>query len=377
MRLCGPFLKHRKALFSPSVGIRRSFGNRTTRRVVLPKPGPPSAFVYETLEEEDLSGVALENREVEVQVAACAVAYRDLIDRSGGFPFMNEPTVLGHEFSGRVTKVGANSSLEVGDRVVSLHWAQYDRSAWPAPFDHADAMKTFLGLTCDGGYQDYVRTHETAFVKIPNPTFLTAIEAAPTMSTFGTVWQGAVVRGGLKESERVLVTGAAGGVGSAAVSMAARLGAHVIGATGSVETKQEYIKGLGAAEVISAERGFSKQLGRDNLVDMVIENVGAPTFTDSLRSLKPGGRLVLIGNVTNESVSLPLGLCILNSLSVIGTDSIEGSELEKMFLWMEKEGLKPSIDRILPLEQAATAHEMVEQRAVSGRIVLDVNSSIW
>ena len=139
MRLCGPFLKRRKALFSPSVGIRRSFGNRTTRRVVLPKPGPPSAFVHETLEEEDLSGIALENREVEVQVAACAVAYRDLIDRSGGFPFMNEPTVLGHEFSGRVTKVGANSSLEVGDRVVSLHWAQYDGSAWPAPFDHPRA----------------------------------------------------------------------------------------------------------------------------------------------------------------------------------------------------------------------------------------------
>ena len=86
---------------------------------------------------------------------------------------------------------------------------------------------------------------------------------------------------------------------------------------------------------------------------------------------------MLIGNVTNEAVSLPLGLCILNSLSVIGTDSIEGSELEKMFLWMEKEGLKPSIDHVLPLEEAAKAHEMIEARAVNGRIVLDVNSSIW
>ena len=376
MQVCAPFLKHRPAWALAGFGVRRSFASRPARRVLLPAPGPPSSFVNETVEPGS-SETVLGDREVEVQVAACAVAYRDIIDRTGGCPFMNQPTVLGHEFSGRVTRAGASSSLQEGDRVVSLHWAQYDQEAWPAPFGHKDAMKTFLGLTCDGGYQDYVTTHETAFVKVPNPKFLTGVEAAPAMSTFGTVWQGAVVRGGLRRNERVLVTGAAGGVGSAAVCMAARLGAHVIGTTGSVDAKQEYIKSLGAAEVISAEKGFSKQLGRGNLVDMVIENVGAPTFTDSLRSLKPGGRLVLIGNVTNEAVSLPLGLCILNSLSVIGTDSIEGSELEKMFLWMEKEGLKPSIDHVLPLEQAAKAHEMIEERAVNGRIVLDVNSSIW
>ena len=350
---------------------------KTIKRVILNKPGPSKNLKYEN--NIMINNNPLKEREVEVKVAACAVAYRDIIDRTGGFPFMNQPTILGHEFSAVVTQSGSNSNLNIGDKVVSLHWGQYDGEAFPSPFLHKNAMKTFLGLTCDGGYQDYVTTHETAFVKVPNPEFFTGIEASPVMSTFGTVWQGAVVRGKLKKNERVLVTGASGGVGSSAVILASRLGAHVIGTTGNVEKNQDHIKSLGARECISAEKGFSKTLEKNNnLVDMVIENVGAPTFSDSLRSLKPGGRLVLIGNVTNENVKLPLGLCILKSLSIIGTDSIECNELEKLFLWMEKENIKPPIDQVMPLADAANAHELLENRDVNGRIVLDVNNEeLW
>jgi NADPH:quinone reductase-like Zn-dependent oxidoreductase len=290
---------------------------------------------------------------------------------------MNKPTVLGHEFSGVVEAVGPGCSLRPGDRVVSLHWAQLGGAAFPSPFERKDSMKTFLGLTCDGGYEEFVTTHETAFVKVPNPQKFTAIEAAPVMSTFGTVWQGCVVRGKLQKGERVLVTGAAGGVGGSAVAMLKKLGAHVIGATGDVPGKGDYIRSLGADEVIDSKLGFSKLVSQQNGVDMAVECVGAPTFTDSLRSLKPGGRLVLIGNVTNASVSLPLGLCIVKSLSVIGTDSIESKELEKLFVWLDSNGVKPRIDRVLPLEQAAEAHRQLEQRRVVGRIVLDVNSGIW
>lgn len=173
----------------------------------------------------------------------------------------------------------------------------------------------------------------------------------------------------------VLVTGAAGGVGGAAVAMAARLGCHVIGATGSIATKGAYIKSLGGDDVIDSSPGFSKKLKHG--VDMVIECVGAPTFNDSLRCLKPGGRLVLIGNVTNASSQLPLGLCIVKSLNIIGTDSIEASELQKLFLWLEEQGLRPTVDRIMPLEEVSSAHQLLEERQVTGRIVLDVNKKLW
>jgi acryloyl-coenzyme A reductase len=288
---------------------------------------------------------------------------------------MNQPTVLGHEFSGVVRSVGPNSDLKPGDRVVSLHWAQYGGEAWPSPFLHKKAMKTFLGLTCNGGYGEFVTCHETAFVRVPNPLDWTAIQAAPVMSTFGTVWQGAIITGGLKGGERVLVTGAAGGVGSSAVSIGSKIGAYVIGTTGNASTKGDYIRSLGANEVITAAPGFSKELKEG--VDMVIECVGAPTFTDSLRSLKPGGRLILIGNVTNSSTSLPLGLCIVKSLSVIGTDSIEASNLSALFSWMDSHKMRPHVDIVLPLEDASEGHRMVEERIVNGRVVLDVNSHIW
>ena len=341
--------------------------------MTLFEPGSADAL---TLQSVDFNPEApLKERQVLIRVAACAVAYRDIIDRSGGFPFMNKPTVLGHEVAGVVVSAAPDSKLSPGDRVVSLHWGQYDGEAWPSPFLHKKSMKTFLGLTCNGGYAEYMTTHDTAFVKVPHANKWSAIDAAPVMSTFGTVWQGAVVRGRLQRCERVLVTGAAGGVGSAAVSIASRLGAYVIGSTGNMHTKSDFIRGLGANEVIPSNEGFHKSLSEG--VDMVIECVGAPTFADSLRALKPGGRLVLIGNVTNANAKLPLGLCIVKSLSVIGTDSIEANELLALFNWLEAENIRPSISRVFPLEEVADAHRLLEERAVSGRVVLDINSSIW
>jgi acryloyl-coenzyme A reductase len=344
----------------------------TMRQVILREPGPRTALTPELVvfsPNQDL-----QDRQALVRVAACAVAYRDIIDRTGGFPFMNKPTVLGHEVAGVVERAAADSKLKAGDRVVSLHWGQYDGEAWPSPFLHKKAMKSFLGLTCNGGYAEYMTAHDSAFVKVPSPKQWTAIDAAPVMSTFGTVWQGAVVRGGLTKNERVLVTGAAGGVGSSAISIASRLGAYVIGATGSVTKKAAFMKSLGASEVIDSSSGFSKSIGG---VDMVIECVGAPTFSESLRALKPGGRLILIGNVTNANAQLPLGLCIVKSLSVIGTDSIEANELPKLFDWLDNEKLRPTVDKVMSLEEAVEAHRLVEERSVTGRIVLDVNSAIW
>ena len=198
---------------------------RTMRAVVLPEPGPATNFDYricDTPQLSDYSGRATEA--VRVRVHSCAVAFRDVIDRTGGFPFMQQPTVLGHEFAGVVESVGDDvEHLVPGDRVVSLHWAQ--DLGWPAPFDSKAAMDTFLGLTCNGGYAEYCVTHHSAFVKIPaSCSNWTPNEAASIVSTFGTVYQGVMKTAGLArdvhgneaERRRVVVTGAGGGVGSAA-----------------------------------------------------------------------------------------------------------------------------------------------------------------
>jgi len=223
-----------------------------------------------------------------------------------------------------------------------------------------------LGISTDGGYAEYCTLDAGALVKVPEPAAWSAVEAAPVMSTYGTVWQGARVRGRLQSGENVLVTGASGGVGSAAVQIAKALGCHVTGVTTSAH-KEAYVRSLGADEVIvmaavgegdidGGKSGGGSSFNRHEIVrrlggfDLCVECTGEPTFLPALRSLRPEGRLVLVGNVNNSVVGLPLGLCILNSLTVVGSDSISAAALRELFLFLDGEQggprLRPTIHSV-------------------------------
>lgn len=280
-----------------------------------------------------------------------------------------------------VAEEGAQEhGLMAGDRVVSLHWSQ--RQAWPSPLRrNAGVVESMLGISCDGGYADYCTADAGAFVRVPDASKWSAIEAAPVMSTYGTVWQGARERASLRGSDDVLVTGSSGGVGSAAVQLGKLLGCNVTGVT-SNPSKADYVRSLGADQVIVMDD--KRQFSRDEIVksmggfDVSIECVGSPTFEQALRSLRPEGRLVLVGNVDNATAPLPLGLCILNSLSVVGSDSISAQALTELFQLLDKNPhVRPTIDRVLPLEDAMEAHKLLETRGVTGRLVLQVSEDNW
>mgnify|MGYP006111483263 FL=1 len=318
--------------------------------------------------------------EVVVAVDACAVAYRDVLDRTGAFPFIKKDAVLGHEFAGTVVSAGMNtSSLSVGDRVVSLHWDQQE--AWPSPLTRKSAVNSFLGLTADGGYSEFCTIGEGALVKTP-PGW-SAVDAAPVMSTFGTIWQGAKVRAQLTSDDVVLVTGASGGVGSASIQLCKAMGCKKIIATTSSSDNIDYLQTLGADHVIVVDRDQPISFHRDPSifdhggVNVVLENVGGPTFLSSLKALAPEGRLVLVGNVLNDTIPLPLGLCILNSLKIVGSDSIAASELEHLFTFLTKNNVRPNVDDILPLEKVMDAHKQLEQATTTGRVVLKVSENNW
>lgn len=255
-----------------------------------------------------------------------------------------------------------------------------------------------LSLFCVRGNTEFCTAPAGCFVRVPSSWTGTAAEAAPVMSTYGTVWQGAVVRGGLRAGDTVLVTGASGGVGSSAVRLCKRLGCKVLAVTTS-PSKEKFVRSLGADEVILATAGsageamsaFNKDdTVRRNEPDLAIECTGGPGFTSSLRSLRPEGKLVLVGNVDNSSESLPLGLCILKSLSIIGSDSISATALSDLFKFMDGGGkqlcagggasappLRPEIHSTIPLEMVADAHAKLEARSVAGRIVLQVSDDTW
>ena len=335
---------------------------KTYRALRLREPGPITNFVMESLPLK-----APGPGEVVIKVGACAIAFRDVLDRQGAFKFINRPTVLGHEFAGTIAAVGEGvARRKVGDNVCSLHWDQ--DAAWPSPLNKVGAVDSMFGLTCDGGYAEYVTAKQGSVVTAPN--WLSAVEASSIMSTFGTVWEGAITRGGLCGGQRVLVTGASGGVGSAAVSLCKALKCEVTGVTSS-SAKADYVKSLGCDDVVVA--GPSGEF-KAKPHDMVIECVGGPTFAGSLRATAPGGKIILLGNVENSKVSLPLGFCILNSVSIVGSDSIRAAGFEnELAPFMQHHKLKPEKVTVKPLEEAGQAHDDLEKRRVCGRIVLQVD----
>lgn len=340
--------------------VRRALS--TMRAVVLREKGSPEQLVVEPAAAKPQPGPG----QARIRVCATSVCYRDLLDRQGAFPFMQLPTILGHEVVGVVDALGppapelTTSTLRIGDRVASIHWAP--KRGFVGEHSPSGAIDhSFLALTANGGYAEFLTQFESGLVALPTDlaSAFSAKEASTVMGTYGTVWRGAITKGRLVAGETVLVTGASGGVGSAAVQLARALGCRVFAAT-TAPDKEAYLRSIGAHEVLvvpSSADGKVAGLDKHPVVkaaggvDLVVEAVGGPTFESALRSLKAGGRLVLVGNVTNATASLPLGLCILKSLQVIGSDSITEAELLACFRFLRDHKIRPPIDRVLKLEE--------------------------
>ena len=349
---------------------------KTCRAMLLPKASPAAQFQFTS----NHPVRSPESHEVVVKIDACAVAYRDVLDRTGAFPFIKPNIALGHEFAGTVVSKGdRTNNLSIGDRVVSLHWDQ--KEAWPSPLTRSGPVNSFLGLTTNGGYSEYCTIAEGALVATPSGW--NSIDAAPVMSTFGTIWQGAKVRANMTKKDIVLITGASGGVGSASIQLCKAMGCQRIIAVTSSSTNIDYLHEIGADHVIVTKKGEDASFHKEKIihdtggVDVVLENVGAPCFAASLKALRPEGRLVLIGNVSNAKIDLPLGLVILNSLKIVGSDSIEGKELKECFEFLTQHNVRPMIDQVMELEDVMEAHVMLENASTAGRVVLDISKDGW
>jgi len=173
----------------------------------------------------------------------------------------------------------------------------------------------------------------------------------------------------------LLVTGSSGGVGSAAIQMASKRG-EVIAATTRPD-KVDYLKSLGATHVIvgQPEAMSRNALFKDHPIDVVLETVGEPYLNSSLRTLRPGGRLVLVGNVTNGKTSFGIGLPIINELEIIGGDSVTRQELLETFEYLDDWEIRPRIHRTYKLSEANEAQAELLAGNCCGRIVLATSSS--
>jgi NADPH:quinone reductase-like Zn-dependent oxidoreductase len=339
------------------------------RAVVLERTGSAAELHCRDWPEPEISGDG-----VLVKVHAAGVCGRDLIDRRGGFPMMKLPTVLGHEFAGEVVAVGSEvREFSRGNRVANLHrpWCGDCASCVAGETIDCERAWQSFGHTIDGAYAELVAAPARALVKIPEG--VDDLQAASLGCTAAVAFRALTRVAGVRMGETVLVTGASGGVGLAALGLARLAGARVIATTGS-ESKAEALRAAGADEVVVMEEGgfagHVKSLTGGGGVNVALELTGAATFKESLRSLRPHGRLVVIGNIDVGKVSVSLGPLILFAHRIVGMRSYSRFDLETCFDLVKRGRLRPVVDRTLPLEKAREAHELLESRAVTGRVML-------
>ncbi len=311
---------------------------------------------------------------VRVKVKATALNHLDLWVRKGWRGLSLElPHTLGSDISGVVDACGEEvTDLLPGAEVLvspGLSCGHCERCLRGE--DHLCKSYRVVGEHVAGGYAEYLCVPRRNLV--PKPARLSFEEAACLPLTFLTAWTMLVRRAQLQPGETVLVQAAGSGVGSAAVQIAKLLGATVI-ATASTDAKLEKAKALGADHLINyARQDFLaevKRLTRRRGVEVVFEHVGGETFEKSVACLPYGGRLVTCGATSGHAVKLDLRVLFYKRISLLGSTMGSKADLFRVLEQVEAGRLRPVLDRVLPLEQAALAHRLLADRAQFGNVVL-------
>lgn len=329
---------------------------------------------YDVLVERTVEVPRPSRGEVLLRVRGCGVCYRDTIVRRG-FMRSKAPVIPGHEVSGEVVDFGDGvEGFERGDLVASLIYS-YDPSdpGCSGGRENLCQSRASIGEDRDGCYAEYVALPYWILVRIGDPGAAPPEAYSIAACVVGTSIRAVKTLGNVSRGELVLVTGAGGGVGIHALQVAKALGASVIAVTRS-EEKARVLEKLGADHVVISRTGFSEEvrkLSGGEGADLVVETVGGPTLEQSLRSVRRGGRVALIGNVDPRPQSLLLGLVILREVKIIGVMNSTRRELDEAVDLMRRGLVKPQI-RTIPLEEDAVrkAHRELEAGSSVGRIVI-------
>lgn len=298
--------------------------------------------------------------EVLVQVAACGVGYVDALVALGRYQVKPPlPHTPGSEVAGRVVKLGPDvAGLAIGDRVMA---------------------------NARGGFAEWAIAPAAGVRQIPDR--MAFAEAAGFHINYVTALHGLKDRANLQAGETVLVLGAAGGLGAAAVQVAKLIGARVVAAASS-EAKREFCHGLGADEVLdTAPEGWRDRLkaacgGKGP--DVVFDPVCGPLFEPAFRSLSWRGRHLVLGFVGGPIPALPANLPLMKGAALVGVDvrqfmlferALAAAHLDQLLAWAGEGRLTQPVGRSFPLEDYAQALEFALSGQGHGKTVLEVGGA--
>jgi acryloyl-coenzyme A reductase len=286
---------------------------------------------------------------------------------------MRPPLVQGHEFAGEVVEVGEGvKRLQLGDRVVCMYTDSCGICDQCMGGDErcCTGVSEAYGLTTNGGYAEYALVAERGLARLAEG--LSYEQGACMWSAVGVGYNNVAHKAAVRQGEVVLVTGASGGVGLAALQSVKLLGAQAWVVTSS-EAKAARLEALGADVVITDDgKGFHRKIRarRPEGVDAVIECVGSPTLGSSLKSTRRYGRIVVVGNIDPDPFPLRVGSLVVNAIDLLGSDNVTRRALAEASALVLEGKLEVVIDRVLPLSEAASAQRLLEERGAFGRIVL-------
>ena len=333
------------------------------RAIVLYGHGERDQLVYELDYPDPQPGP----HDVLLRVGATSVNYHDIFTRRGmpGIK-IDFPLIAGCDLAGAIVKTGEEvAAWSPGDRVLV------------DPIRIEEGVYKLVGETTNGGRAELVTVHASSLIRLPDSLGYEAAACLPT--AYATAYRMMSTRGAVDTGDTVLVLGASGGVGTACVLLAKQVGAEVIACTTSA-TKAEQLCALGADHVIDytthdLRSEIYRLCGKPRIVggggvSVVVNFTGGDTWVPSLHCLRKGGRLLTCGATAGFSPRTDLRYIWSFEQTILGSDSWTRNELESIVAMARMGCLEPVIGVVLPLNEAAEAERLLEDREIIGKIVL-------
>jgi len=270
------------------------------------------------------------------------------------------PRIQGADCCGHIVAAGEGvAASRIGERVIV-------RNMLRSYVDFRPYECWTFGSECDGGFAQYAKAPAVETYKVDCP--LTDEELASIPCAYSTA-EGMLHRAQVKSGETVLITGASGGVGTAAVQLARRRGARVIALCG--QSKAQQVLDLGAAQVLPREAKLTEVLGKD-CVDVVLDVAAGAVFGQLLDVLKRGGRYAVAGAIAGPIVELDVRTVYLKDLTFYGCAFQEDCVMENLVAYLERGEIKPLIGKVYPLSDIVKAQQDFLSKSISGKLVLTI-----